>query len=58
MTLQDAKQMLQNEWDADKQKLEEEQEATAAARAELSEKERCLADAAQELVDDCWRSES
>ena len=58
MTLQDAKQMLQNEWDADKQRLEEEQAASAAARAELAEKERCLADAAQEQVDDRKRSDS
>ena len=58
MTLQDAKQMLQNEWDADKQRLEEEQEAAAAVRAELSEKERYLADAAQELVDDYRKSDS
>ncbi|CBK21231.2 uncharacterized protein [Blastocystis hominis] len=38
------------EWNADKQKLEEERQATLAIQNELHEKEKCLADTAQELV--------
>lgn len=41
---------MQEEWNADKQKLEEERRATLAIQKELSEKETCLADTAQELV--------
>lgn len=49
-TLQGAKDHMQEEWNADKQKLEEEHRSTLAIQKELSEKEKSLADTAQELV--------
>ena len=50
-TVQGEKDRMQEEWNADKQKLEEERQATLAIQNELHEKEKCLADTAQELVE-------